>query len=230
MRKPASPGPWTPKESAPAGGDSSSNPATWSSSANSSSPTADGRASRWSPRTGSTKRPPNRSTVDGLSDGYGYQWWTGTADGSVAFQAIGYGGQLIEVVPDRHLVVVTTTEVHLDDATTPRHRPRPAVDHPRRRHRLPSSPPSELPAAHAATRLATAIKSWVVGLGASASIRRFRRRPTMPLTRSARPCRRSRTIKPMSERVCSPATSGSGERLRLQGLELGLRDGAGVEQ
>ena len=49
--------------------------------------------------------------------GYGYQWWTGTADGSVAFQAIGYGGQLIEVVPDRHLVVVATTEVHLDDAT-----------------------------------------------------------------------------------------------------------------
>ena len=49
--------------------------------------------------------------------GYGYQWWTGTADESVAFQAIGYGGQLIEVVPDRHLVVVTTTEAHLDDAT-----------------------------------------------------------------------------------------------------------------
>lgn len=48
-------------------------------------------------------------------EGYGYQWWTTTADGAEAFLAVGWGGQMIEVVPDRDLVVVTTTEVALDD-------------------------------------------------------------------------------------------------------------------
>jgi CubicO group peptidase (beta-lactamase class C family) len=58
--------------------------------------------------------------VDGLGEGtgYGYQWWTGTVDGDEAFQAMGYGGQLIEVVPARNVVVVTTTEVRLDDITS----------------------------------------------------------------------------------------------------------------
>ena len=50
-----------------------------------------------------------------LGDGYGYQWWTGTVDGDEAFRAMGYGGQLIEVVPDRHLVVVAATELRSDD-------------------------------------------------------------------------------------------------------------------
>lgn len=54
----------------------------------------------------------------GENSGYGYQWWTGTVDGDKAFWASGYGGQLIHVVPDRNLVVVTTTEVRLDDATS----------------------------------------------------------------------------------------------------------------
>ena len=54
----------------------------------------------------------------GGGTGYGYQWWTDEADGSPAFLAEGYGGQLIEVVPDRHLVVVTATELRLDDATS----------------------------------------------------------------------------------------------------------------
>lgn len=55
--------------------------------------------------------------VDGLGEGigYGYQWWTGTVDGDEAFQAMGYGGQLIEVIPGRNLVVVATTEVRFDD-------------------------------------------------------------------------------------------------------------------
>lgn len=42
--------------------------------------------------------------------GYGYLWWTVAADGAPAFAAFGRGGQLIEVVPDRELVVVVATE------------------------------------------------------------------------------------------------------------------------
>jgi CubicO group peptidase (beta-lactamase class C family) len=53
-----------------------------------------------------------------LGDGYGYQWWTATVDGDEAFRAMGYGGQLIEVIPARNLVVVAATEVRLDDATS----------------------------------------------------------------------------------------------------------------
>jgi CubicO group peptidase (beta-lactamase class C family) len=58
--------------------------------------------------------------VDGLGEGngYGYQWWTGTVGGDEAFQAMGYGGQLIEVIPGRNLVVVTATEVRFDDITS----------------------------------------------------------------------------------------------------------------
>ena len=42
--------------------------------------------------------------------GYGYLWWTLRADGSPAYAAMGFGGQLIEVVPDRRLVVVIASE------------------------------------------------------------------------------------------------------------------------
>jgi CubicO group peptidase (beta-lactamase class C family) len=54
---------------------------------------------------------------------YGYQWWVTTADGHRAFAAMGYGGQLIEVVPDLDLVTVVAStdaigaagpEVYLD--------------------------------------------------------------------------------------------------------------------
>ena len=40
---------------------------------------------------------------------YGYQWWVTTADGHRAYAAIGYGGQLIEVVPDLDLVTVVAS-------------------------------------------------------------------------------------------------------------------------
>jgi CubicO group peptidase (beta-lactamase class C family) len=40
---------------------------------------------------------------------YGYQWWVTTADGHRAFAAMGYGGQLIEVVPDLDLVAVVAS-------------------------------------------------------------------------------------------------------------------------
>jgi CubicO group peptidase (beta-lactamase class C family) len=47
----------------------------------------------------------------GESREYGYLWWVGTADGSPAYFAAGFGGQLIEVVPDRDLVVVVSSAV-----------------------------------------------------------------------------------------------------------------------
>jgi CubicO group peptidase (beta-lactamase class C family) len=43
--------------------------------------------------------------------GYGYQWWTTTAAGHRAFAAPGFGGQLVEVVPDLQLVVVVRSDV-----------------------------------------------------------------------------------------------------------------------
>lgn len=58
-------------------------------------------------RQATTAHAPGRS---GSGD-YGYLWWVGTADGSPAYFAAGYGGQLIEVVPDRDLVVVVSTAV-----------------------------------------------------------------------------------------------------------------------
>ena len=45
------------------------------------------------------------------SEEYGFFWWVGRADGSPAYFAAGHGGQLIEVVPDRDLVVVVSTAV-----------------------------------------------------------------------------------------------------------------------
>ncbi len=56
--------------------------------------------------------------ADGLGDGYGYQWWTATLDGDQVFEALGYGGQVIQVVPGRNVVVVTATEVRPSDATS----------------------------------------------------------------------------------------------------------------
>jgi CubicO group peptidase (beta-lactamase class C family) len=46
--------------------------------------------------------------------GYGYLWWVTTADRTPAFFALGFGGQLIEVVPQRHLVIVISTYVDLE--------------------------------------------------------------------------------------------------------------------
>ena len=42
---------------------------------------------------------------------YGYLWWVTTAAGDPAYAAVGHGGQLIEVVPRRGLVVVVGSDV-----------------------------------------------------------------------------------------------------------------------
>jgi CubicO group peptidase (beta-lactamase class C family) len=55
------------------------------------------------------------STISGpYGSGYGYQWWVTNAGADAAFAAVGFGGQLIEVVPSRHLVVVFSTDLTSD--------------------------------------------------------------------------------------------------------------------
>src|SRR5215218_7233 len=49
--------------------------------------------------------------ASGAADGYGYLWWVGELDGSPAYLAVGLGGQLVAVLPDRDLVVVVSTDV-----------------------------------------------------------------------------------------------------------------------
>ncbi len=41
---------------------------------------------------------------------YGYLWWLGEINKYTLFLAYGYGGQLIAVFPDIHLIIITTTE------------------------------------------------------------------------------------------------------------------------
>jgi CubicO group peptidase (beta-lactamase class C family) len=51
-------------------------------------------------------------------DGYGYQWWVASEHGHPSFVAHGFGGQVVQVVPDLDLVVVITTDAERqrDDA------------------------------------------------------------------------------------------------------------------
>jgi CubicO group peptidase (beta-lactamase class C family) len=57
---------------------------------------------------------PQVPTDLGQTPGYGYQWWTCVAAAHTAYAAIGYGGQLVEVVPDLRLVVAVSTTVNQD--------------------------------------------------------------------------------------------------------------------
>jgi CubicO group peptidase (beta-lactamase class C family) len=41
---------------------------------------------------------------------YGYQWWVTNETGHDSFRAMGFGGQLIQVIPDLDLVVVITSD------------------------------------------------------------------------------------------------------------------------
>jgi CubicO group peptidase (beta-lactamase class C family) len=59
--------------------------------------------------------------VDNATEGYGYQWWVTKAGGHAAYAAEGYGGQLIEVVPDLRLVAVFSTELTETDAAVDEH-------------------------------------------------------------------------------------------------------------
>ena len=47
---------------------------------------------------------------------YGYFWWVEPTSGVTAYYALGFGGQLIEVVPDLHLLIVVSSSV---DETRP---------------------------------------------------------------------------------------------------------------
>ena len=51
-----------------------------------------------------------------LSDGYGYQWWV---DAKGYYMALGYGGQYIVVVPERNMVVITTSALPLNSYFVP---------------------------------------------------------------------------------------------------------------
>lgn len=57
------------------------------------------------------------AAVDGR--GYGYQFWTLTADGHRSFAAMGDGGQLVQVVPDLDLVVVVQSASPTDPTVPP---------------------------------------------------------------------------------------------------------------
>jgi CubicO group peptidase (beta-lactamase class C family) len=57
-------------------------------------------------------RPHSTPPPDGPGESYGYQWWVTSQGGHPSFRAVGYGGQLIEVVPDLDLVVVITSDAN----------------------------------------------------------------------------------------------------------------------
>jgi CubicO group peptidase (beta-lactamase class C family) len=57
-------------------------------------------------------RPHSTPSPDGPGESYGYQWWVTSQAGHPSFRAVGYGGQLIEVVPDLDLVVVITSDAN----------------------------------------------------------------------------------------------------------------------
>jgi CubicO group peptidase (beta-lactamase class C family) len=57
--------------------------------------------------------------AEGYALRYGYQWWvTSVGRGHAAFAAVGFGGQLIEVVPSLRLVAVYSTYVPNNTAGT----------------------------------------------------------------------------------------------------------------
>jgi CubicO group peptidase (beta-lactamase class C family) len=57
-------------------------------------------------------RPHSTPPPDGPGESYGYQWWVTSQARHPSFLAVGYGGQLIQVVPDLDLVVVITSDAN----------------------------------------------------------------------------------------------------------------------
>ena len=58
----------------------------------------------WRPRPG-----PRATRRRGPGD-YGYQWWVTNGHGHDSFRAMGFGGQVIQVIPELDLVVVITSD------------------------------------------------------------------------------------------------------------------------
>jgi len=56
------------------------------------------------------------ATGEPPADHYGYQWWVTEADGHPAYAAVGYAGQLIEVVPALDLVVAVSSVEEVGNA------------------------------------------------------------------------------------------------------------------
>jgi CubicO group peptidase (beta-lactamase class C family) len=59
------------------------------------------------------------ATGQAPADGYGFQQWTTSADGHFSFAAMGYGGQLTQIVPDKKLVVVVQSATNPDPTAPP---------------------------------------------------------------------------------------------------------------
>jgi CubicO group peptidase (beta-lactamase class C family) len=55
-------------------------------------------------------QPHSTPPPDGPGESYGYQWWVTSQARHPSFLAVGYGGQLLQVVPDLDLVVVITSD------------------------------------------------------------------------------------------------------------------------
>jgi CubicO group peptidase (beta-lactamase class C family) len=66
----------------------------------------------WIQESTSAKVELNEWDVLPQANGYGYYWWRRKVKGHQAFVASGYGGQLICVIPDLQLVIVTTCFVN----------------------------------------------------------------------------------------------------------------------
>jgi CubicO group peptidase (beta-lactamase class C family) len=60
----------------------------------------------------------DQTSFEPTADGFGYGWWLTEADGETAYFAYGLGGQLVEVVPSRSLVVVVASEIEPDKPQT----------------------------------------------------------------------------------------------------------------
>jgi CubicO group peptidase (beta-lactamase class C family) len=73
-------------------------PATWAQQATSA-------------QAGATYHPPTDRRFEPTN--YGYLWWVTTVDGTPSFFAWGLGGQLVQVVPARNLVMVVSSYVDL---------------------------------------------------------------------------------------------------------------------
>jgi CubicO group peptidase (beta-lactamase class C family) len=50
--------------------------------------------------------------------GYGFQWWVEEENGTPAYMAWGFGGQMLHVVPAHRLIIAVATELRFGDPTS----------------------------------------------------------------------------------------------------------------